>query len=145
MTSVEIMVFFGTRAFVAILAGLIVGIERTLSNHAAGIKTIVFVCLGSCLFTTLAFYLHGLYPQADPTRIIGQVVTGCGFLGAGVVFYNNEKVNGLTSAAIIWFSCAEGTIAGSGLVLIPILAAITMVIILVFLKKLEKLLEKFKP
>lgn len=141
-----LMKFFGTRAAVAILAGFIIGIERTLSNHAAGIKTIVFVSLGSCLFSSLSFYLHDfLYPQTDPTRIIGQIITGVGFLCGGVIFLNNHdnKISGLTSSAMIWSACALGTIAGTGLFFIPLFASVTMVAIVYLLKKIEKKLERF--
>jgi putative Mg2+ transporter-C (MgtC) family protein len=143
--SFVIMKFFGVRALVAIIAGLIIGIERTLSNHAAGIKTIVFVSLGSCLFSSLSFYLHDIYPQTDPTRIIGQIITGVGFLCGGVIFLNmqDNKISGLTSSAMIWSACALGTMAGTGLFFIPLFASITMVVIVFILKKIEKAIEKF--
>lgn len=142
------MLFFGLRAIVALLAGLIMGIERTITSHAAGIKTIVFVSLGSCLFTTLSFYLHIIYPSSDPTRIIGQIITGVGFLGAGAIFQSNEKISGLTSAAMIWVACSLGCMAGANLLWIPLFASITFVVIMIVLKKFEKFLaryEKRKP
>lgn len=147
ITTFGIMKFFGLRASVAIAAGFIIGIERTLSNHAAGIKTIIMICLGSCLYSTLAFYLHIIYPTTDPTRIIGQIITGVGFLGAGVIFHNNEKTNGLTSSAMIWTSCALGTMAGAGLYSVSFFAAVTIVVIVLILKKFEKFfdLHKNKP
>jgi putative Mg2+ transporter-C (MgtC) family protein len=143
ITTFGIMKFFGIRACVAIITGFIIGIERTLSNHAAGIKTIVFVSLGSCLFSSLSFYLHLLYPQTDPTRIIGQIITGIGFLGAGVIFLNQSKISGLTSSAMIWSACALGTMAGAGLFVVPFFASVTMVIILFILKKVEKFFDRF--
>lgn len=144
--SLGLMKFFGLRAFVAILTGFIIGIERTLSNHAAGIKTIVFVSLGSCLFSSLSFYLYELYPQTDPTRMIGQIISGVGFLCAGVIFLNKDQLQivGLTSAALIWVSCALGVIAGTGLILVPICAAITIVIIILILKKIERYFDDNK-
>jgi putative Mg2+ transporter-C (MgtC) family protein len=145
VTTFAIMKFFGARAAVAIFAGFIIGIERTLSNHAAGIKTIVFVSLGSCLFSSLSFYLHEMYPQIDPTRIIGQIITGVGFLCGGVIFLNNQdnKISGLTSSAMIWSACALGTMAGTGLFFVPLFASVTMVLIVYILKKVEKKLECF--
>ena len=144
MTDIAIMLFFGERTFVALLAGLIMGIERTLTGHSAGVKTLVFVCMGSSMFTTLSFYLHTLYPSTDPTRIIGQIITGIGFLGAGVIFQQQQKISGLTSAGIIWTSCALGTIAGSGLFWVPIFASITFVVVMLCLKRLESYLEQFE-
>lgn len=137
----DTMVFFGLRAIPALIAGFIMGIERTLSNHTAGIKTIVFVSLGSCLFSSLSFFLHDIFPGTDPTRIIGQIITGVGFLGAGAIFHINDKVNGLTSAAMIWTSCAFGTMAGCGLFWVPIFASATLVLITIGLKKLEKIIK----
>lgn len=143
MSEFDIMVFFGIRALVALIAGFILGIERSLSNHYVGVKAIVFVCIGSCLFASLSFYLYSIYPHTDPTRIIGQAITGIGFLGA-VLHNNTPKVSGLTSSAIIWTACGVGLMAGSGLFWVPIFAAITLVIITIGLKKLEKFLEKYE-
>ena len=139
----DVMVFFGIRACVALIAGLIMGIERTMSNHAAGIKTIVFVCMGSSLYSSLAFYLHNIYPTTDPTRIIGQIISGIGFLGAGVIYFSQNKVSGLTSSAMIWTACALGTMAGAGLFEVAIFASLTLVAVTLGLKKLEKYLEKY--
>lgn len=144
MTNIEIMIFFGERTFVALLTGLIMGIERTLTGHSAGVKTLVFVCMGSSMFTALSFYLHILYPSTDPTRIIGQIITGIGFLGAGVIFQQEKKISGLTSAAMIWSACALGTIAGAGLFWVPVFASFTFVIVTLCLKKLESYLERFE-
>ena len=142
LESYKTLEFFGTRAIVSIIAGLIIGIERTMSSHPAGIKTLVFVSLGSCMFATLSFYLHVMYPATDPTRILGQIITGIGFLGAGVIFHQNSiKVSGLTSASIIWVACSLGIIAGSGLFLVPIFAAGTIVLITYLLRRLERAIE----
>jgi putative Mg2+ transporter-C (MgtC) family protein len=138
------ILYFGYRAAAATAIGMLIGIERELSNHKAGIKTLVFVAVGSCLFSSLSFYLHDMYPNSDPTRILGQVVTGIGFLGAGVIFHNqSNEISGLTTAAIIWTVCALGVIVGAGFFLMPIMAAGAMVIVTTILKKIEKWLEKF--
>jgi len=136
-------IFFGIRIFISLIIGLIVGIERTINNHYAGIKTLVFVSIGSCLFASLSFYLKDIYPGSDPTRIIGQIVTGIGFLGAGTIVYNNDKVKGLTSSAVIWTVCSLGVLVGSGLFLVPIATSILLVIIMSILKWIEKKLERF--
>lgn len=142
MTQLQILEFFALRSLCALMAGLILGIERTLSLHAAGIKTLAFVAMGSGMFASLSFYLYEIYPHTDPTRIIGQIVTGIGFLGAGVIFKSGAKVEGLTSSAMIWAACALGTIAGTGLYLVSIFAAITVVCITLFLRKFEKFVEE---
>ena len=145
MDDLDTMMYFGTRAIPALIAGFILGVERTMTKHPAGIKTIAFVSLGSCMFSSLAFYLHTLYPSTDPTRIVGQIITGVGFLGAGTIFHAKEKVNGLTSAAMIWTSCSFGVMAGAGLFWVPIFASGTLVVIMAVLKWVEKELDPRDP
>jgi len=142
MSEFETAVFFGVRAAVAILAGFIVGLERTMNGHEAGIKTLVFVSLGSCVYSSLGFYLALGNDEIDPTRVIGQIVTGVGFLGAGVIVRTTEKVSGLTTAAIIWMSCSLGAAAGAGLYAVPLFAAVTYIVIVIVLKKFEKFLQR---
>jgi putative Mg2+ transporter-C (MgtC) family protein len=142
MSELDAAMFFGKRAGIAILAGLIMGIERTLSGHSAGIKTLVFVSLGSSIYTSLSFYIVDIYQNIDPSRILGQVVTGIGFIGAGVIFQNDKKISGLTSAAMVWVACSLGMVSGTGLFWVPIFASITLVIIMILLKKFDKLLDK---
>lgn len=135
-------IYFGVRALVAIAVGFIIGLERTLSKHEAGIKTLVFVSLGSCIYSSLGFYLGDMNPTIDPTRVIGQIVTGVGFLGAGVIVRTQAKVSGLTTAAIIWMTCSLGATAGAGLIAVPLFAAITYLAIVFILKRIENFLQK---
>ena len=116
-----------------------------MSGRDAGIKTLVFVALGSSLFTSLSFYLAMIYPNTDPTRILGQIVTGVGFLGAGAIFRHDNKISGLTSAAMVWVSCALGMLSGAGLYLVPILASFTFMGLIIVLRKIETYLEKYEP
>ncbi len=142
MTEYEIAQYFGIRATIAILTGFIIGLERTISGHEAGIKTLVFVSLGSCIYSSLGFYLGAINPAIDPTRVIGQIVTGVGFLGAGVIVRTQAKVSGLTTAAIIWMTCSLGAAAGAGFIAVPMFAAVTYIVIVFVLKRIEKLLQK---
>lgn len=141
MTEFEAICFFGYRGVVAMIAGLIMGIERERGGHSAGIKTIVLVSLGSSMFAASSFYLKALYPGSDPTRIIGQIITGVGFLGAGVIMKNDSRISGLTSSAVIWMACAAGTLAGIGLIFAPIFAALTFIIIMYFMRRFESTLD----
>src|SRR3972149_1881847 len=96
--SFDTCLFFAIRAIPALIAGLILGTERSLTYPTwVGIKTIVSVSLGSCLFSTLGFYLNSKFPELDATRIIPAIVTGVGFLGAGAIFHKEDKVSGLSS------------------------------------------------
>jgi putative Mg2+ transporter-C (MgtC) family protein len=135
-------IYFGVRSLIAVLAGFFIGLERTMSGHEAGIKTLVFVSLGSCIYSSLGFYLADISINIDPTRVIGQIVTGVGFLGAGVIVRTQAKVSGLTTAAIIWMTCSLGAAAGAGLIAVPICASITYLIIVFALKRIETFLHK---
>lgn len=97
----------------SLAAGIILGLERELKDKAAGLKTITIICLGSTLFTILS-YKMGASSTEDATRIASYVVSGIGFLGAGVIFKDGLNVNGLTTASIIWVSAAIGMAIGFG-------------------------------
>lgn len=116
----------------ATVCGIIIGFERELKNKTAGVRTNVLVCVGSCLFALIPhlIILHYDMKNIDPTRVIGQIVTGVGFLGAGVIYKQEKesKVVGVTSAALIWFVSAVGVLAGLGFYL----AAIAITIGLLF-------------
>ena len=90
---------FGQLALAAILGGII-GAERELSGHPAGLRTNILVAVGSCLFTILSIHAFPLTGNAQDTgRVAAQVVTGVGFLGAGAVIQTKRDVHGLTTAA----------------------------------------------
>lgn len=100
------------KALLATVAGVILGMERELKDKAAGLKTITVICLGSALFTIISYKLGG--PEGESTRIASYIVSGIGFLGAGVIFKDQLSVSGLTTAGIIWLAAAVGTAIGFG-------------------------------
>ena len=102
------------KAILSLLAGLFLGLEREWKDKAAGFKTISIICLGSTLFSLLSQKL-GAGESEDATRIASYVVSGIGFLGAGVIFKDGVNVNGLTTASIIWMAAAIGMAIGFGL------------------------------
>lgn len=107
----------GARSFweligVAILCGGIIGVERQLRGKVAGIRTSIMVCLGTSLFISLGIEQSG--GSLDPTRVLGQVVTGIGFLGAGVILSRRGHVTGVTSASVVWVLAAVGAMIGFG-------------------------------
>ena len=99
---------------------LTLGAERHLRHKDAGVKTHVLVGLGSCLFTLVSAYgfapITGSDVSVDPSRVAAQIVSGIGFLGAGVIFVNNDTVRGLTTAATVWLSAAIGMACGAGMI-----------------------------
>lgn len=138
MTEIGLITFLFPKILVASLCGLIIGWEREVKNKVAGIRTHVLVCVGACLFTITPFILQG---NIDPTRVIGQIVTGIGFLGGGVIFKNEDKVIGVTSAAFIWFIAAIGVLIGIGFLFSSLLLTIGLLIVLLLLQKLENRLK----
>ena len=114
-----------------LLCGLI-GFEREARHKDAGIRTHILVGLGSCLFTLVSLEgipaVLGHAVTWDASRITAQIVTGIGFLGAGVIFVGNDTVRGLTTASAIWLAAAVGVACGSGLV-----ALAAVVVLLYFL------------
>lgn len=110
---------FLLRIGLAFLLGALVGVERQYRQKSAGLKTNTLVSVGSAAFVLLSLTLtdtdgSGVY-RGDATRVAGQIVTGIGFLGAGVIMKGGRTVIGLNTAATIWCSAAVGTLAGAGL------------------------------
>jgi len=102
---------FALRLGAALLCGMVIGVERQWRQRTAGLRTYTLVAVGSALFVMLATLTPG---DSSPTRIAGQIVTGIGFLGAGVIMRSGLTVRGLNTAGTIWCSSAVGTLAGSG-------------------------------
>src|SRR6187402_210682 len=116
------------RLLVAAVLGAVIGIERELHDHPAGVRTHLLVALGSALFTVLSIvgFPSTDGTATDPSRIAAQIVTGIGFLGAGAIIKYGPSVRGLTTAASLWAAAAIGMAAGAGL---PFLGIATTVIV----------------
>lgn len=138
MTTTE----FLTRLSIALLAGLFIGFERQWHHKTAGLKTNMLVATGAAIFVLLSIELTK--ESGDVTRIIAQVVTGVGFLGAGVIFREGSDVHGLTSAATIWCSAAIGCIAASGFYLESVICTLLVVIVNTFIEPIDKWLRSRK-
>ncbi|HEV3233544.1 MAG TPA: MgtC/SapB family protein [Candidatus Dormibacteraeota bacterium] len=123
------------RLLLAVLLGAAIGVEREFSRHPAGLRTLILVSMGSCLFTSLGVALAS--NVTDPTRIAAQVVTGIGFLGAGAILHQGNIVKGLTTAASTWVAAAVGMTCGFGLFVLAILATVVTVISLIAIGKVE--------
>ena len=119
---------FLLRLFLALLLGAGIGLERQIKQRSAGLTTNALVSVGSCIFVLISVigldYGHG---NNDALRVVGQVVTGIGFLGAGVIMRDGFTIHGLNTAATIWCSSAVGCLAGFGLYWEATLAAIAVV------------------
>ena len=119
----------------AIACGGIVGFERQIRGKPVGIRTSILVCLGTAAFIHLGAAIAG--EGADPTRVLGQLVTGIGFLGAGVMFSRQGVVTGVTTAAVIWILAAIGAAIGLGRYEGALALAVVTVAVLVGIDLLE--------
>lgn len=118
------------RILCATLMGLCIGYERHNRAKEAGIRTHALVALGACIFMLISKF--GFYDKGgagDPARIAAQVVSGVGFLGAGIIFVRNDMIQGLTTAAGIWTTSAIGMCFGAGLYLLGFAAGVTMFVV----------------
>ncbi len=126
------------RLIVSILLGSIIGAERSFLGKEAGLRTFSLVTLGATLFSLMATY----FPPESGTRILANIVLGIGFLGAGIIFIQNEKIIGATTAAALWISAGIGAAVGQGFYLEAFTATILTVIILALLPYFEKKIRK---
>ena len=146
MLSLETMV---VRLVIALVLGIIVGIERELVGKEAGMRTTMLVSSGAALFAMAGLALPYIVPP-DPSltgeiiarnsgflAVIANIVVGIGFLGAGIIIKNQERVHGLTTAAVVWMTAAIGMLAGIGLWQFAGVATIIIVIILYILRRVN--------
>ncbi|MDD5108707.1 MAG: MgtC/SapB family protein [Candidatus Omnitrophica bacterium] len=122
-----------------LLSGLI-GLERQVHRRDAGLRTHILVALGSCLIMLTSLYVFDIYKDKvslDPARIAAGVITGIGFLGAGTIIREPEKVRGLTTAASLWVVAGIGLAAGIGFNRVAIYTTVLVLIVLHFLRFVE--------
>ena len=131
------------RLLLAAVLGGVIGLEREMKHKPAGLRTNMFMCLGSALFTILSFELASEYP-GDHTRIAAQIIPGIGFIGAGSILHSRGSVVGLTTAATIFVVAAIGMAVGGGLYLPAALATIIALLALYTLGRMEARFE-LKP
>jgi putative Mg2+ transporter-C (MgtC) family protein len=126
------------RLLMVIVVGGLVGAEREYRSKSAGFRTMILICLGSFLFTTFSKEMSG----ASPDRIASNIVTGIGFLGAGVIFRSDNRVNGITTAATIWAVAALGMGIAEGAYLLVLASTAIVLGSLLLLTKLEFVIDR---
>lgn len=136
---------FGLVAIAFLLCSCI-GLERQFQHKAAGVRTHALVGLGSCVFTLIGVYgfaeLVEFEAVRDPGRIAAQIVSGIGFLGAGLIFINRDVVRGLTTAASIWLTAAIGMASGAGLIPLAIFATVLHFVAVLVVSPLTQLIPQ---
>lgn len=121
---------------VSVLCGGLLGVEREYQNKSAGLRTIVLICLGSTIFTMISQRIGG-----SEDRVAANIITGIGFIGAGVIFKENFNVKGLTTAAVIWISAAIGMVIGVEEYRMGFILSFIVLVVLGGFAKLESLID----
>ena len=135
--------FIIIRLTVAVILGGLIGIEREGTNHAAGLRTHILVCLGAAGITALSYALvKDAFYTTDITRFGAQVVSGIGFLGAGCIMVNRNKVKGLTTAAGLWTTACVGLATGLGYYIISVTITLLVLLAMLALRPLGNKLHK---
>ncbi|QDT41573.1 putative Mg(2+) transport ATPase [Gimesia alba] len=116
----KLELMFAVRALVAAVLGGFIGWEREWHGREAGMRTYAAVALGSCVFALVSSHI----PGAEPSRLASNIVTGIGFLGAGIILRDRGRTVGLTTAATIWSTAAVGTAVGFGMYLLATLTSL---------------------
>lgn len=131
------------RLGLSILLGGLIGFERESSNHAAGFRTNILVCLGACLLMLLSIYGFADFVEepnvrVDPARLAAAVITGVGFLGAGTILFTGKSITGLTTAASLWVVAAIGLAVGAGFYFASATVTVMALLTLWGFNKIEK-------
>jgi putative Mg2+ transporter-C (MgtC) family protein len=137
-------ILIALKLLLAMLCGGAIGFERELSRKAAGLRTNVLICIGAALYMIVSRHIGGGAPYTDPARLAAQVVTGIGFLGAGVILQARGSITGLTTAATIFVVGAVGITIGEGMFGLGIFSTLLIIIVLVALRRVERAVIKRK-
>ena len=132
---------FVIRLLVAMAAGFVIGIERQWHGKNGGLRTNTLVAIGAAIFVLISLRLS-FASGGDSTRVIGQVVTGIGFLGAGVILHQGVAIIGITTAATIWCSAAIGCMAAAGYFIETSICTLLIIIINVLMHYVDNWIAK---
>ncbi|MBP5547840.1 MAG: MgtC/SapB family protein [Bacteroidales bacterium] len=139
---------FTSRLVIALVCGILIGLERQLRQRSAGLTTNALVAVGACIFILISetvisnAVLSGGMVNNDNLRVLSQIVTGIGFLGAGVILRDGFTIHGLNSAATLWCSAAVGSMCGYGFWREAMIAVAVILFINWVLKTVELYIEK---
>jgi putative Mg2+ transporter-C (MgtC) family protein len=129
-TALQLLLSFGI--------GTAIGLEREYRSKAAGLRTMIMICFGSTIFTEISISIG----ESSPDRIASTIITGIGFLGAGVIFKDGLTINGITTAATIWIVAALGMAAGAGEYFIALVGSIVVLIVLASLEGVQRYITR---
>ncbi|HEY9049145.1 MAG TPA: MgtC/SapB family protein [Ohtaekwangia sp.] len=119
--------------------GTAIGLEREYRSKAAGLRTMIMICLGSTIFTEISMSLT----TSSPDRIASNIITGVGFLGAGVIFKDTLTISGITTATTIWIAAALGMAVGAGEYFIAFVGSIAVLIVLTVFENVKQVVIRW--
>lgn len=126
------------KILVSFLLGAVLGLEREYRSKPAGFRTLIMITVGATIFTLLSYRIG----SGTPDRIAANIITGIGFIGAGVIFKEGMKVSGMTTASTIWIAAAIGMSVGYGAYYLAAGVTVLVLIILMLLARLEKSFDR---
>jgi putative Mg2+ transporter-C (MgtC) family protein len=126
------------KVLIAVVIGGIIGMEREIHSKAAGLRTITLITIGATMFTILS----GKFGDLSSSRVAANIITGIGFLGAGVILFAEGKLKGLTTASSIWAAASLGMAVGIGEYVLALATTIIVVIILAFFARLDQMVDR---
>lgn len=127
------------RLIISFTIGTVIGFEREYHSKAAGLRTMIMICLGSTVFTEISISIGG----SSPDRIASNIITGIGFLGAGVIFKDGLTITGITTATAIWICAALGMAVGAGEYFIAMAGSVIVLFVLIALQNITLRIERF--
>ncbi len=131
------------RIVAAVIIGGIIGLERGMKNRAAGLRTYMLVCVGSCLVMLTNQFIYQVYGMGDPVRMGAQVVSGIGFLGAGtIIVTRRSQIKGLTTAAGLWSAAGVGLALGVGFYEAAILGGFAIFVVMTLMQKMDNRMRR---
>lgn len=135
---IEFNTDYALRILISFAVGSIIGFEREYRSKAAGLRTMIMICLGSTIFTIVSLIID---PDSQD-RIAATIVTGVGFLGAGIIFKDGLSVTGLTTASTVWIASALGMVIGVGEYFVAFFSLLVVLIVLVLMERVQLLIEQ---
>jgi len=131
------ILIISAKLLLAIILGAIIGYERESIGKPAGSRTYALIALGSALFTILSVNGFGQMPNGNPTAMMGQILIGIGFIGAGLIVYTKHHIEGLTTASALWSIAAIGIAVGLGWYIIAIITSLLVFLLLFIVRRIE--------
>lgn len=122
---------------ISLIVGMIIGAEREYYNKSAGLRTFVLVSFGSCIFTILSAKMG----MNSDDRIAANIITGIGFIGGGVIFKDENRISGITTATTIWATASLGMAVGTGYIYLGLFGMVLVILILNSLTYIQSLID----